>query len=149
MSPGVTLTNAPWAENPMRRWQNFYPIDTPVDVEPGDVVKAAIDVSPVSGMVAWRASIIRADGSVGPSFAHDTLRGSFAGPEAIIRASDTWIPAPTGRLGLARATLDLADGHRSIAQIALQLRETHGAEFVSDDHARSFVRSVLGPVVDG
>ena len=148
MSPSVTLTNAPWADHPMKRWQNFYPFAKAVDVAAGDHIEASIDVSPKTGMVAWRGTIIHDDGSSPWSFAHDTLRGRFAGPGSIIRASDKWTPAPTDRVVLARLVLDSLDGATSVERIADTLLEAHPSAFVSSAHARSFVRSVIGPVVD-
>ncbi|MGD9703397.1 MAG: 50S ribosomal protein L11 methyltransferase [Acidimicrobiia bacterium] len=147
MSPSVTLTNAPWADQPMNRWQNFYPFAEASDVDAGDRVEASIDVSPRNGMVAWRGRIVRADGASGPSFAHDTLQGSFAGPRAIIRSSDKWTPSPTEHVPVARSVLDSLDATRSIDDLARLVREAHPGQFVSQHHARSFVRSVLGPVV--
>ncbi len=148
MSPSVTLTNAPWAEHPMKRWQNFYPFAKAVDVAAGDHIDASIDVSPKTGMVAWRGTIIHTDGSPPRSFAHDTLRGRFAGPASIIRASDKWTPAPTERVELAREVLESLDGASSVERIAEILLEGNPSAFVSPAHARSFVRSVIGPVVD-
>lgn len=148
MSATVTMTNAPWAERPMRRWQNFYPIAQPTTVRPGDTVRASIDVSPRTGMVAWRGAVLRADGSAGPIFAHDTLRGTFAGPEAVIRASDAWVPQETPRARLAAEVLASVDGRRSIADLGRCLWREHSEEFVSEAHARSFVRAVLDPAAD-
>jgi len=148
MSPNVTMTNAPWAERPMDRWQNFYPFETTTMVSPGDTVRASMQVSPRTGMVAWTGEVVRVDGEVGEKFSHDTLSGMFAGPDAVVRASDAWVPLLSPRAPLAAEVIALIDGRRSIAEISTWLRQHHPDEFVSDTHARSFVRSVVGPVAD-
>ena len=145
MSPGVTLTNAPWAETPMKRWQNFYPFAEATPVEPGDCIDASIDVAPRTGMVAWRGTVVRPDGTRGPTFAHDTLRGSFTGPDAIIRAADSWRPVPNDRLDLARAVLDRLDGKHSIDEIAADLISAH--EDDSSAPARQGFRALGAPAL--
>ena len=149
MSPTVTLTNAPWAEKPMKRWQNLYPFPNLADVGAGDRIEATIDVSPKTGVVAWTGTIRRPSGADGPTFSQDTLRGSFAGPASIIRASDKWTPAPNEqRLAAARTVLDSADGSRSVDDLAALIEASHPGLFVGRDHARDFVRSVIGSIVD-
>ena len=148
LSPSVTITNAPWANEPIQRWQNFYPIAEATEVAAGDHVDASIDVSPRTGMVAWRARIVRSGGTLAASFTHDTLQGSLAGPGAIMRGSDTWAPQPGARVELARTVLDALDGETSVAHLADLVCLAHPGRFVSARHARRFVRSVIAPLVD-
>lgn len=145
LAPGVQLTNLRWGDSAFRRWQNFYPVRTAIDVLPGDVVNVSIDVSPKTGTVAWRGRAMRGEEQLG-RFRHDTLNGSFSGPEGILRASDKWVPQLSGRTGMARRVVELCDGHRDTGTIVVQLRDEYPAAFTTYDSAKSFVNWVLGPV---
>lgn len=147
MAPGVTLSNAPWALDRFSRWQNYYPLRSPFGVDSGDTVELRIDVSPKSGVVAWRGSV-RRSGEPVIEFHHDTLNGSFSGPDSIIKASRRWVPQITKRLDPSRRLIELTDGVRSIDDIATTLRAEYPGEWVSAESSESFVRWVLGPLVE-
>ncbi len=61
MAPGITLSNAPWALDRFTRWQNYYPLRRGIEVGPGDTITVRFDVSPKTGVVAWRGEIARTD----------------------------------------------------------------------------------------
>ncbi len=90
--------------------------------------------------------------SLGPirnriAFAHDTLNGTFSGPDSIIKASSRWVPEIAKPLEPSRRVVELTDGVRSVGDIAAQLSNEFPDEWVSSEHAESYVRWVLGPVV--
>lgn len=146
LAPGVCLTNAPWGNEPFRRWQNLYPVRQSVEVVPGDVIEATIDVSPVSGIVAWRGRVLRAGTEIG-SFRHDTLNGRFSGTDSLMRASEHWVPILGPRTAQAQRIVELADGSRSIGVIGDHLVAEFSTIFTNRDTAMSYARWVLGPVL--
>lgn len=145
MSPSVTMTNSPWAEDRIDRWCNFYPVDTAIDVRPGDRVEARLDIRPRLGVVSWSAAVVPGAGhrSGAPRrVRHSTFQGSFLSAETVdAHARDTPV-ARSDRLDAIRAVLDLVDGSRSQADIVDALRDRIGSTFVSSAELEVFVRDL-------
>ena len=83
MSPSVTMTNIPGDPDQMvGRWQNFYPLAQPVEVEPGDVVEMSILANPVTYRVSWSA-VVRRGGRELARSNHGSFLGEFVSPAAV------------------------------------------------------------------
>jgi SAM-dependent methyltransferase len=141
MSPSVTITNDPWAEDRIDRWCNFYPADEAVDVRPGDRVAVRLDVRPRLGVVSWTIDL-EPSGGERRRFRHSTFRGSFLTAETVDAfARGTPVPR-SDRLDAVRDVLDLVDGVRTQAAIVDALSDRIGTTFVSSAEVEAFVRDV-------
>lgn len=149
MSPSVTITNDPWAEDRIDRWCNFYPVDEAVDVRPGDCLEVRLDIRPRLGVVSWTTDVVPVAGDRRGAasdrrrrFQQSTFKGSFLSAETVDAfARGTPVPR-SDRLDAVRAVLDLVDGSRSQADIVEALSDRIGSTFVSSAELEVFVRDV-------
>jgi superfamily I DNA/RNA helicase len=141
LSPTVTITNDPWADDRIDRWCNFYPVDDAVDVRPGDRVAVRLDVRPRLGVVSWSIDL-EPSGGERRRFRHSTFQGSFLTAETVDSfARGTPVPH-SDRLDAVREVLDLVDGVRTQAAIVDALSDRIGTTFVSSAEVEAFVRDV-------
>lgn len=60
MATGVTMTNDPTlADSMMHRWQNAYPLDSPLALACGDVVHVSVHARPLSDHMRWSVEVFR------------------------------------------------------------------------------------------
>lgn len=119
LGDGVTLTNDPTDPARMKRWCNFYPLQSRHRVSEGDAVAVAVDVRPVLNAVTWQVALELGEERT-PEERHSTLLGAFIAPDEIARAHGE--PVRTTQLGdVVREMLTLANGSRSEGEILEQL----------------------------
>lgn len=138
LAPGIVLSNAPGAEP--RSWgQLLLPLDPPLDVDAGAVLRGAIETPPgtggTPGWLGWHAS---AGGR--------TVRGNeFAAIPAalddLLALSPDGRPTLTSRGAREARALELVDGRRSTGEIARLLRTLYPA--LSDAEALHAVADAL------
>lgn len=80
--PGVELSNCPLLDCRFERWQNLYPLSTPVDVESGDRVQVRFDVRPRTYMATWTVTVTRQNGPLVTSRG-STVLGLFMTPNEL------------------------------------------------------------------
>lgn len=142
LAPGVYLTNAPGHQGRMQRWCNFYPTARSLEVEPGDTLRASLDIRPDLETVNWSASWSRGDQSLG-RWRHSTLVGQFLGPEDLMGATVNQ-PVQAIASGRALATaLQRVDGRRSPDSIIDEVLRQHPEAFPTPSRARSVLGSEL------
>lgn len=141
MAPGVTMTNAPCAPARINRRQVFLPMERPVAVERGDVVRMALRIRPDDMLVSWslethtRAGVSRER--------HSTLEGMLLTREEVRAHAPQSRPHLSPR-GVARLTLlALCDGNHSLAEIEREVRRRHPALFPTEAQAQAFVAEVV------
>ena len=142
LSPSVTLSNGPTAEQRLNRRNVFFPIDRAVSVEPGDVAKVRMHINPADTMVTWTVDVW--SGTVQKAhFRHSTLNGMLMCREDLRRMDPTFVPSLTRR-GRARLTLlELCDGRRPLADIEREVYDRHPDLFQSVSEAGAFVAEVV------
>lgn len=133
----VSLTNEPGSAHSFRRWQNYYPLDKPVNVQAGDLVEFRIDVRPKVDVTTWWITVMR-----GPRCVHHCRRSTALGAlldTVELRALDrgrTPLLAP----GLV-TLLQAVDGSTSVAQ--LEQLALHNALAISPEGAKDLVQRLL------
>lgn len=116
MGGGATLTNHPTVAARMRRWCNFYPMSTGLQVEAGYTAVVKVDVRPALRAVTWTTTVTDASQSLLVSERHSTLMGTFLAHDDLGRAGGR--PITVSPTGTAVATaLQLADGNRSTGDV--------------------------------
>jgi SAM-dependent methyltransferase len=146
LSPSVTLTNDPWSPDRFDRWCNYYPVDLAaegVDVRPGDVIAAELDVRPRLGLVAWTTEH-RRDGSNLGRVRQSTLDSRFLTADSLDGLVRDAPVQRTAGLGLVRDVLDLVDGRRTERDIVAALEGRVGDEVASREHLEGLVSRVVG-----
>jgi protein arginine N-methyltransferase 1 len=137
LAPNVTMTNSPLSADRIYRRPIFFPIERKVPVTRGTTIEVAMRMLPSETMYAWDVTVEDA------RFRHTTLRGMLLTREDLVRTNPGYVPKLT-RAGEARMTvLQLADGHRTLAEIERCVYERHRDFFTSPAHAALFVAEVV------
>lgn len=140
LADGVWMTNSPLSDKPINRAQAFLPMEEPVQVKAGDVVRATIMARPADNLIAWVVEFP----SSGKRFSHSTWQGMLFGEEDLIRANPDRT-AKLRRAGRARTTvLQYCDGKRTVKEIERLVLSNHPDLFPSSAEISSFVLRVLG-----
>lgn len=143
LSPSVTMTNAPGAPDRINRRNAFLPLETPVNVEAGDVVEVTLAIRPVDFVVSWSVRCTRRDAEIGAA-QQSTLRGMLLEREDLRSAAERSKPV-LNRWAAARASIiELCDGTRELGDIEQLVFERHAALFANAMQAKVFVAEVVG-----
>jgi ribosomal protein L11 methyltransferase PrmA/PRMT5 arginine-N-methyltransferase len=149
LSPGVTLTNSPLADRPIRRMQVFLPIARPVDVIDGDAIHVGLTIRPADAVLGWTVEIQQAERGSDASrpcrarFAHSTLQGMLLCREDITRTEPGFVPRLSAWGRARRSVLELCDGARTLREIEEEMHRRHGELFRSSGAAAGFVAEVV------
>lgn len=139
LSPHVTMTNSPLADDRIDRRQVFLPVGSPVAVSPGEQVRVTVRIRPEDTLVAWRVTI---EGRARDGLWQSTFGGMLLDPVDLARTRLSHRPALSARGRARRTVLDLADGHHTIAEIERETHRRHASLFASPNEAAIFVAEV-------
>jgi len=145
LSPGVSMTNSPLAQDRINRGNAFLPIDHPIEVAIGDRVLVTMDIVPREELVTWRVEVRGGDsGSIlRATFQQSTFKGMMLCQDDLRRTQPTFVPklTPWGEARLS--VLTLCDGQREVAEIEKELYHSHRKLFRSPAEAATFVAEVV------
>ena len=145
LSPGVWMTNAPFASDRINRRPAFLPFERSLDLRAGERVTASLRVLPADSILSWE--ITRE--ATGERFAHSTWKGMLPTREALTRTRADAVPRLSDR-GVARKTvLDLCDGARTVRDIEAALASRHPDLFPDAQSAAVFTAEVLSVYARG
>ena len=142
LAPGVRLTNAPQAPDRMQRWCNFYPVERPLEVVPGDTLTATVDLRPRSQHITWSVEWTRDGSSLGRS-RHSTLLGRFIAPDDLARVHGAAALEMTPQGEAVSAALASVDGRTSMQDIVDSVLKEHPGAFFDSGRAQSMLESSL------
>ncbi len=142
LSPTVTMTNSPLAQERIGRRNVFMPLAAPIAVSKGDAVRVRLDVRPVDQMLGWRVEVESRGVRSSPQ-RHSTLHGMLLSREDLQRSRPDFVPVLTPRGAGRRTTLELCDGHRTLREIEDLVYERHPDLFPSRGQAAAFVAEVV------
>ncbi len=148
LSPNVEITNSPLSDERLDRANTYFPVDRPVEVEPGDLIQLGIHIVPRSRAVTWRVVVRGGPGAAEPGvekarFNHSTLCGTPISQEDLRRTRPQFTPALSAH-GAARLTvLRLCSGRTPLHEIEQETLRRHSDLFASLDQAASFVAGVV------
>ena len=142
LSAGVTLTNSPLSPARIGRANVFLPLRSPLAVERGDGVHAALAVLPDQHVVNWTVEHSRSNETLSRQM-QSTLRGMLTSRDDLVRARPDFVPSLTPR-GVARlSVLRLCDGIRTLREVEDEAYALHPDLFRSRDEAAAFVAEVV------
>ena len=143
LSTHVVMSNSPLVEHPINRRNVFFPVDRPVKVLQGDLVKIAMQIVPTEVMVTWKVKVLDNGGAEKAGFTHSTFRGMLITKEDLQRTQPSFIPKLTP-WGEARCSVvNLCDGKRTLSEIEEEIYRRHSKLFVSPGQAAAFVAEVV------
>jgi hypothetical protein len=137
LAPGVQVTNPPGTESSWH--QVLLPFEEPADLRPGD---AAAWIDALNDGALWRWGLRAADAERVQSRFRAELRTSGA----LRRSSPAHVPQQTEKVAAARFVLERVDGRHSARELCEEVRAHFQDLFVSEEHARTFVRATLANV---
>ena len=142
LAPGVTLTNAPTSATRVKRRHVFLPVETPVAVQPADVVRLRLYLIPAETILSWTVDVVRG-GAVIASARQSTMKGMLLGRMDVRRTDPRFVPVLTPRGRARLSVLELCDGRRPLAAVEQELFARHPDLFASPAEAAVFVGEVV------
>jgi type I protein arginine methyltransferase len=125
LAPGIGFSNAP-GQPKLIYGQGFFPLETAVELAPGDRVAVDIRADLVDGeyVWSWRTRVDAADGGHPKAeFRQSTFKSQPVSAAALARRAAGHVPAVTPSLELDRFCLERIDGRTSHETIARALAE--------------------------
>ncbi len=139
LSKGLSMTNAPSADERLNRPQAFLPIECSIDVKAGDIIKASIMVRHLESIIAWTVE----HPASGSRFVQSTFGSLMLDQQALSRSQPDRIAKLSDR-GKARSlVLSYCDGTRTVADVIAVVQTEHPDLFATEDATVAFVTSVL------
>jgi type I protein arginine methyltransferase len=138
----VTLTNSPLSSEAIGRRNVFLPVERPISVNRGDLVRVGIRMLPREVVLAWRIRVERR-GHVIADYRHSTWEGMLVTREELARTRPGYAPALTDRGRARRTVLELCNGQRLLSDIEQEVYRQYGDLFRSSGEAAVFVAEVV------
>jgi hypothetical protein len=126
----------------MQRWCNFYPVERPLDVLPGDTLTANVDLRPRSQHITWSVEWTRDGSRLGRS-RHSTLLGRFIAPDDLARVHGAAVLEMTPQGEAVSAALASVDGRTSMQDIVDSVLKQHPDAFFDSGRAQSMLERSL------
>jgi protein arginine N-methyltransferase 1 len=145
LSPHVVMSNSPLRRGRIVRRNAFFPIDRPVEVEPGDQVSVAMTIDASNVMVTWRVGIATREGVAKGKFVHSTFKGMLLDKESLRKTRPGFVPKLSKWGEARRSVVDLCDGKRTFEEIRAEVYRRHPKLFASIEEAERFVTEVFVP----
>lgn len=142
LSPGVAMSNSPFAAHRINRRNVFFPIERPVALAPGDRVSVSMRILAADSVYSWTVEVASGGGSR-VTFRHSTFGGMLIAAEDLARTRPAFTPELTAAGAARKSVLDLCDGRRPLADIEDEVFRRHPALFGSRNEAASFVAEVV------
>jgi protein arginine N-methyltransferase 1 len=141
LAEGVTMGNVPGDSSTTHFAQAFFPIDTPLDVVPGDRISIRIDTHD-SIAARWQVDVVRAGASIA-RFDHATPYAASLSMETLRKQAADYRPRLTPRGAAERALLDRFDGVRPASELEAWLSERFKDVFPSRSDAAALLKSTI------
>lgn len=142
LAPGIELTNYPLSTDRFNRWQNLYPLPTPVPVAPGDQVRVRFEVRPRTYLATWSVEVQTSGGDPVRSRG-STILGTFLTQTDIAVAGGHAVAQVSPALAADQFILAMVDGERTAAEIVDATWASHGPAFTSRNDLKHRVESLL------
>ena len=135
----VHMSNSPTSAERLERPQAFLPIDAPVSVKSGAIIKVTVMIRHEDGVIGW---IVELPDS-GERFTHTTFNGLILDNSTLNRGRPDRIASLNARGRARQIVLSYCDGEQTIEQVEALVNRDHPDLFPSAIATSTFVRSVL------
>jgi protein arginine N-methyltransferase 1 len=133
------MTNAPGVADRLDRPQAFLPLESPVHVSEGELVRITVMARHLDNVIGW---VVELPGS-GLQFSQSTFNGLLVDQEALARARPDRIAKLNDRGRARQIVLSYCDGRRTIEQVQTLVERDHPALFPTKQSTTSFIIRVL------
>lgn len=145
LNEDITISLAPPLELPYPLWSHlFFPMEDPVQVQPGDRIAAKIDATAFTTAGLYLTWEIRLQGRQASIVSkQSTFQGTPLSLESLRRQDPSYCPSLNPRGQAARMVLDLAEEHQTLESIEQETYRHHSNLFRNTRAAQAFVSQVL------
>lgn len=137
---GVAMTNSPLVSERINRHQALFPIEEPLQVAPGDVIRASLAMRPDESSFAWTVEHVPS----GRRFRHGTLKSEVFNKSDLLRSRPDHVPVPTATARAGQIVMGYCDGKRTAAEIGAAVLADHPDLFPTPQAVTDFVAIWLG-----
>jgi SAM-dependent methyltransferase len=142
MASDVLMSNNPRSADHMEhRWNSVYPLPEPIEVQPGDTIRASVAVDLDDDRVTWTIGVDA--GGQQRSFKQSTFFASFLTASSLQRLSKEYVPQVGARGAVWRAGLELVADGLSIGELEDRLANQFPDVLNSPRRARQFVEHLV------
>ena len=140
LADGIGFSNAP-GEPSLIYGQGYFPLQTPLSLEPGDTVTIALRADLVGDDYTWRWStrVTGADGAPKARLVQSTFLASPLGPKQLIKREAGYQPTLDEDGEVDRFVLSLMDGDTALGTIAERSLAAFPRRFASVAEALAYV----------
>jgi protein arginine N-methyltransferase 1 len=136
---GVGFSNAPGQPKGIYR-HTLLPFETPLELAAGDEVQVRLGAHYVAGDYVWRwRARVSARDQVKADLDQSTFESHLLSSSRLKRGSVSHVPKLRSEGEVLRATLELMDGRRSLAEIAAEVAAHFPTRFAASDAALGIV----------
>jgi len=143
LAPGIFMSNAPTDPARIARRNVFLPLERPVLVDPGDLIRVTVRFRPADVQLRWSVTVEAKTGAVKAACSQSTAAGMLIAREDLERTRPDYVPRLTSWGEARRTLLELCDGKRSLAEIESELCRRHPGLFPSPAAVSGFVAEVV------
>jgi len=143
LAPGIFMSNAPTDPARIARRNVFLPLERPVLVDPGDLIRVTVRFRPADVQLRWSVRVEAKTGAVKAVCSQSTAAGMLITREDLERTRPDYVPRLTSWGEARRTLLELCDGKRSLAEIESELCRRHPGLFPSPAAVSGFVAEVV------
>lgn len=134
LAPNVRVTNVPGDEDRLQtRWQDLFPLTTPIEVRPGDRVVVEVTVNPTTYLATWRVGL----GDLDRAARHATFLGQLIDSRTLARLTKRGVDLGPAQRAVVRAIADGDEDTLHPSQLVARLTTQH-----PDVPAATFARLV-------
>lgn len=140
LGDGVGYSNAPDLPE-LVYGRAFFPMEHPVTVAVGDVLKIDLSVRLVKGdhMYRWKSVVIGYDGSPKAKFDQSTFKSRIPTKDALAKSREDYAPALNEDGSIARSVLEAMTQEKTLSEIAGALSEAYPKKFKAPNDALDLV----------
>ena len=124
MTDNVFCSNSPFDPKAMPWDQMVLPIESPIQLQPGDTITATIRADAVNNesILTWNIQVYGTFGQIKAKFQNSTFNGLLLTREDLGKHSLDAIPILSESATVERVVLNLCDGKRTVKEIAAELQ---------------------------
>ena len=139
LAPGIWMTNAPGHPKAITRPQAFFPIDPPIDVSRGEVIRTSLVIRHAEETIVWEVQLPARKIRVRRS----TLEGELLDAAWRKRAEPGFTPRLSAEARAWQKVLACCDGTRTTQEVIAHVQETYPDLMPSAEEIAAFVTRVI------
>ena len=147
LTPSISMTNIPNAQDKINRNAVFFPIENPVAVKAGDEIGIQLHIRWENDIYTWNVEIfsnrLDVDQSNLGTMRHSTWKSMFFSMEDLQRMQPNYVPSLTPQGKAQQLVLSLCDGTKTLPQIKHEVLRQFPSLFHTQNELSVFVSELI------